>query len=109
MGLPRRVYVRMDAQQVEALRSFAHANGLALGPSVRLLVARALGAPPDRPGADANLAALVAAEHAVLMVASILPEGEQRMRALAVRATQSAEERLAFIRELPAAPEEGAR
>jgi hypothetical protein len=51
---------------------------------------------------------LVAAEHAVLMVASILPEGEQRMRSLAVQATQAAEERLAHMRDLVSG-EEGVR
>ena len=47
----------------------------------------------------AALAALTAAEHAVLMVASILPEGEQRIRALAERAGQAAEVRLATFTE----------
>ncbi len=46
-----------------------------------------------------GIAALIAAEHAVLMVASVLPEGESRMRALAERATEAAEERLALFRE----------
>jgi len=46
----------------------------------------------------AALAALTAAEHAVLMVASVLPEGERRMRSLAERATEAAEERLALVR-----------
>ena len=46
----------------------------------------------------ATLAALAAAEHAVLMVASILPEGERRMRSLAGRAAEAAEERLALFR-----------
>ena len=46
----------------------------------------------------AALAALTAAEHAVLMVASVLPEGERRMRSLAERAGVAAEERLALFR-----------
>ena len=47
----------------------------------------------------ASLAALVAAEHAVLMVASILPEGDRRMRELAPQAAIAAEERLTIFRE----------
>jgi hypothetical protein len=43
------------------------------------------------------LAGLIAAEHAVLMVASILPEGERRMGSLAGRAAQAAEERVALL------------
>ena len=59
--------------------------------------------PPDSPAA---LAALTAAEHAVLMVASILPEGEQRMRSLAERATEAAGERLALFQPPSDSPEE---
>jgi hypothetical protein len=55
--------------------------------------ARGYGDPP------ASLAALVAAEHAVLMVASILPEGEHRMQELAAQAARAAEERLALFRD----------
>jgi hypothetical protein len=47
----------------------------------------------------AALAALVAAEHAVLMVASVLPEGQRRMSELGPRAAAAAEERLAIFRE----------
>jgi hypothetical protein len=46
-----------------------------------------------------TLAALTAAEHAVLMVASILPEGQRRMLELAPAAAAAAEERLARFRE----------
>jgi hypothetical protein len=45
------------------------------------------------------LAALVAAEHAALMVAAVLPDGERRLRDLAPRAAAAAEERLAMFRE----------
>ena len=50
----------------------------------------------DSPG---TLATLVAAEHAVLMVASVLPEGERRMRELRPLAARAAEERLALFRD----------
>lgn len=105
MGLSRRVDVRLDAQQLEELRAYACANGLARAAAVRLLLSRALNEAdgPTVTMTTPQLAALVAAEHAVLMVASILPEGEERMRSLAARASQAAEERLAAIME-PAAP-----
>jgi len=113
MGLPCHLHLRLGADLYAELESYGLARGLAVGTAARLLLIRAVAPEADALAAEtsspAALAALVAAEHAVLMVASILPEGEQRMRALTARATQSAEERLAFIRELPAAPEEGAR
>jgi hypothetical protein len=46
-----------------------------------------------------SLAGLVAAEHAALMVAAVLPDGERRLRDLAPRAAAAAEERLAMFRE----------
>jgi hypothetical protein len=45
-----------------------------------------------------GLAALIASEHVVLMVASVLPEGDRRMRSLGERAALAAEERLALVR-----------
>ena len=116
MRTSRRYQLRLPAPLSEAVESYAAGHGLGLGPTIRLLLGRGLelegrwldltAAIPDSPAA---LAALLAAEHAVLMVASILPEGEQRMRSLAPRATQSAEERLALFREQPAAPEQKGR
>jgi hypothetical protein len=67
--------------------------------------ARARGGGPQ-PEPPAALAALVASELTVLMVASILPEGEQRMRSLVDRACQVAEERLAMFSEQPTSPEQ---
>ena len=43
------------------------------------------------------LATLLAAEHAVLMVASILPEGERRRRELAAKAADAAQERIGLV------------
>jgi hypothetical protein len=112
----RRYQLRLRPPLPEAVEDFASKRGLGLGPAIRQLIGRGLEveerwadlpvAPADSPAA---LAALVASEHAVLMVASILPEGEQRMRALAARATRCAEERLALVREQPAAAEEAVR
>ena len=78
-------------------------HGLALCQAIRLLVATGLegntrqsGQAPD---SLADLAALTAAEHAVLMVASVLPEGQRRMHELAPQAAIAAEERLAHFKD----------
>jgi hypothetical protein len=109
----RRFHLLLPVELEAEAKAFGRASGLALAPAVRLLVARGLEAEADSAGprlaeSPVLLATLAAAEHAVLMVASILPEGEQRMRALAARASQAAEERLAMVVE-PAAPGEGIR
>jgi hypothetical protein len=59
--------------------------------------------PPDAASDHAivTTAALVAAEHAVLMVASVLPEGQRRMHELASRAATAAEERVAALVDTP--------
>jgi hypothetical protein len=100
----RRFHLRLPPELKAELSGFARSHGLGLGPAIRLLVGHALSAegltravsttPQDSPAA---LAALTAAEHAVLMVASVLPEGERRMRSLAERATEAAGERLALF------------
>lgn len=69
---------------------------------MRELVAAALTfdtEPGPRPDSPAALAALVAAEHAALMVAAVLPDGRRRMAELAPEAAAAAEERLAMFRE----------
>jgi hypothetical protein len=75
-------------------------------PAVRLLVAKglraeaqSLKAPEGSRDSPATLAALTAAELAVLMVASVLPEGQRRMHELAPDAALAAEERLALFKE----------
>ena len=82
---------------------FATRRGLQLGPAIRILVGEALESAADAPrrpvDSPATLAALTASEHAVLMVASVLPEGEERRRSLAERAVEAAEERLALFRQ----------
>ena len=103
MRTSRRYELRLASPLSSDLEDFAHRHELGWGPSIRLLIRRGLelearssraALASDSP---ASLAALTAAEHAVLMVASILPEGEQRMRALAERAAQAAEARLAVF------------
>ena len=102
MRTSHRYQLRVAEPLSSDLETFAQARGLAMCPAVRLLLRQALDSDASRMvGADspAILAALVAAEHAVLMVASILPEGDQRMRELAPQAAAAAEGRLAIFRE----------
>src|SRR5207245_8044690 len=98
----RRFHLNLPTDLESALTLFARQRGLQLGPAIRMLVGGALQSDADasstRVDSPAALAALVASEHAVLMVASVLPEGEQRMRSLAERAVEAAEERLALFR-----------
>jgi hypothetical protein len=100
----RRYQIRLPALLDSSLESFARRYGLGLSSAIRLLVGRGLQAdaqsliPGDVPrDSPAALAALAASEHAVLMVASVLPEGERRMRSLAERATEAAAERLSLF------------
>jgi hypothetical protein len=82
------------------LETFALARGLGMCAAIRLLVRQALDADSPRlavADSPAALAGLIAAEHAVLMVASVLPEGERRMHELAPHAAVAAEERLAVL------------
>ena len=99
----RRYQVRLSPPLYADLEAFATAHGLRLGSAIRLLVSRALAdeAHPTNPSEEspAALAGLTAAEHAVLMVASVLPEGQRRMRELAPQAAIAAEERLSLFRE----------
>lgn len=102
MSASRRFHLLLPAELEVEAKAFGRAAGLALAPAVRVLVARGLEAEANGYGSSHNeapalLATLTAAEHAVLMVASILPEGERRMRELGQRATVAAEERLALF------------
>ena len=111
MSTSRRYQLRLSAELALELEGFAQRLGLSLGPAIQLLIGRGLREEAQAThmwGLDspAALAALTAAEHAVLMVASILPEGERRMGSLAERATEAAGERLALFRSPSPSPEE---
>ncbi len=93
-----RFHLRLPLAMDSEIRAFARRHGLGLSPAIRLLVGRGLqsesfgsASSQDSPAA---LAALAAAEHAVLMVASVLPEGQRRMHELSAQAAGAAEERL---------------
>ena len=102
MRTSRRYHLLLPADLEVDLKAYAHRRGLSLADALRSVAVIGLSAEPggtpvvqsETPG---TLAALTAAEHAVLMVASVLPEGERRMRSLAERATEAARERLAFF------------
>ena len=103
MGTSRshRLQVSFTEAQRAAIAERAQGAALSLSATVRQLVSAGLTLDPVAAGSTdspAALAALTAAEHAVLMVASVLPEGERRMRSLAERAGLAAEERLALFR-----------
>jgi hypothetical protein len=101
-----RFHLRLPWELDAEIRNFAHQHGLGVSSAIRLLVGRglqteALGSSAARALLDsaAALAALTAAEHAVLMVASVLPEGQRRMRELGAQAAAAAEERIGLFKE----------
>ena len=100
MRISRRFQLRLGEPLAAELETFATARGLLNSPAIRLLLRLGLDAELERKedGSPAALAALVASEHAVLMVASVLPEGQRRMRETAQQAAMAAEERLALLR-----------
>jgi post-segregation antitoxin (ccd killing protein) len=100
----RRLHVRLSAATRAELARRAAASGIPVSSAARQLIEAELERKETAEVADADhglvgLAALIAAEHAVLMVASVLPEGERRLRDLGPTATIAAEERLALLRE----------
>ena len=93
-----RLQVRVDDRLLNDVRERAAQTGQSLSSVARQLFATALR--PDqeqteRRESPAALAALVTAELATLMIASVLPDGERRMRQLQAQAVTNAEERLA--------------
>jgi hypothetical protein len=98
----RRLQVRFASAELELVARRARRSGLSLSAAVRELVSSALSTDPPMgtmTDSPASLAALLAAEHSLLMVASVLPEGERRMHELNAQAAVAAEARLALFRE----------
>lgn len=107
MSTSRHYEFRLSPELSSELEEFAQRLGLSHGLTLRLLIARALQAEAagqrgsdTRQDSPAVLAGLAAAEHAVLMVASVLPEGQRRMHELAAEAALAAEARLALFTKL---------
>jgi hypothetical protein len=99
-----RLHIRVPAVLAADLLARAAAGGLTVSATARQLIQLGLkvGVGPQADAQDHGivaLAALVAAEHASLMVASVLPDGERRMHELGELAAAAAEERLALFRE----------
>ncbi len=104
MSTSLRHHVRLPGDLRAELEAFAADHGLGLGSAIRLLAAeslrrRSVSVDDQEPSlaSTAALAALIATEQTALMVALILPEGEQKWRSMAVRAAQLAEQRLAEL------------
>lgn len=104
MRTSRRYHILLPAELRLELEAYGRQRGWSLADAFRslasigLLTERGL-ASTIGSASPATLAALTAAEHAVLMVASVLPEGQRRMHELAPAAALAAEERLAQFRE----------
>ena len=99
----RRLQVGFTTAQRAAIVEQARHGGLSLSATVRQLVSAALSLEPSTGGkadSPASLAALVAAEHAALMVATVLPDGRRRMQELGAEAAAAAEERLAMFKDV---------
>jgi hypothetical protein len=102
MSSSRRFHLVLPPDLELRLRDFAVSRGIALAVAVRELADQGLASSNGQAGpreADSPLllATLLAAEHAVLMVASILPEGERRRTELAARAAVAAQERIGMV------------
>jgi hypothetical protein len=99
----RRIHFQLPSDIERAVRALGAEHGIGgLGPAIRHVLTRGLGRDEeDKACRDcaAATAALVAAEHAVLMVSAVLPEGQRRMRELAPQAAVSAADRLSLVRE----------
>ena len=100
----KRLHVRLTAGVKAELARRATETGLPMSALARQLIEAGLrlgnGQSPSDDHRVLALAALVAAEQAVLAVAAVLPDGERRMAELAPRAAVAAEERLAAFREV---------
>jgi hypothetical protein len=97
----RRIHFQLPSDIEQAVRAIGAESGFGLGPAIRLVLRRGLTAIEEGNCRNcvAALASLVASEHAVLMVAAVLPDGERRVQELGERAAVAAEERLAMFRE----------
>ena len=96
----RRCQVRLPVSLAAEVETFAVANGLRLGTAVRVLVRQRLASGQDSAecrDCRAAFASLVAAEHSLLVVASILPQGRSLIAGLASEAAAAAEQRLALF------------
>jgi len=99
VNISRRYQLRLGEPLASELDAFARARDLCACPAIKLLVRQGLDAAKNRRGPEspAALAALVAAEHSLLVVAGILPQGRSLIASLAEEAFAAAEQRLALV------------
>jgi hypothetical protein len=98
----RRIHLQLQSEMEQEVRAIGADLAIGLGPAIRMVLRRGLNAAEEGKtcrDCEAAMAALVAAEHAVLMVATVLPEGQRRVRELAPQAAVAAEVRLSLLRE----------
>jgi hypothetical protein len=100
----RRIHLQLPAELEADIKAVGREHGIGLGPAIRVVLGRGIGRGIDRgPVAEAcrdceaGLAALLAAEHTLLVVASILPGGRSLIDGLAADAAAAAERRLGFV------------
>ena len=103
MGVKVRHQIRLPQDLRAGVAAYAQQRGMRFAPAVRALVVEGLRWTDDPTGSEANtastvaFAALIAAEQTGLMVASILPGGEEKWLAMAAKAAERAAERLAIV------------
>ena len=96
MGTSRRLQVRLSSSLVVQVEELAREHAISLSDALRILVARGA-ASRGRPAEQVALAATVAAEHSLLLLASFLPDGQRRLAELGMRAIAAAEKRVALV------------
>lgn len=95
-----RLPIGFTAAQHAAIAERAEQRGLSLSATVRQLVSAALARDAEAGGkadSPASVAALIAAEHTLLVVASILPQGRSLIASLTAEAAAAAEQRLSLV------------
>jgi hypothetical protein len=96
----RRVHLQLPSELEQAVRTVGQEHGLRLGPALRMVLRRGLDgehAIESCRDCPTGLAALVAAEQTLLLVASILPQGRSLVGGLAAEAVAAAEQRLSLV------------
>jgi len=96
METSRRLQVRLPSDLVTQVEELADEHRISLSDAIRVLVARGA-ADRARSSEPLALAAAVASEHALLLLAGFLPDGEQRLAELSELAVTAAQERIVYL------------
>jgi len=102
MNAARRFHLLLPHELEERLRQAASSRGVGLGTALREMAAEGLatveaGDRSQTPEASLGLAALIACEQALLVVASILPGGRNLVAGLESEAAEAAQKRIAIL------------